>query len=123
MRASRRTRFLTSDDDIEGLLRDYGLLPVRVEGPKNVYVFPRVKRGSTVIHVVNWNITRAGRTDAFANVTLTLDRTWNWGNTATVKYYRPGQRAGLPLQPEFHHDLIRLTLPRLETWGVVEITP
>ncbi|NOZ19583.1 MAG: LamG domain-containing protein [Planctomycetes bacterium] len=120
-RDARATRFLTLEDDIEGVLRKYGLLPVRIEGPKNIYAFLRVKADSAVIHVVNWNTSPEGMTDAFANVTLALDNPPQWGDSIAVAYYRPGQKGSIGLNPEMHRDFIRITLPRLETWGIVEI--
>ena len=123
VRDARRTRFLTPDDDIEGVLRDYGLLPLRVEGPKSIYAFPRVKADAAVVHMVNWNVTPKGSADEFRNVTLTLMNPPQWGERLEIEYYRPGQEGGVALEPEVHHDCIRITLPRLSTWGVVEIEP
>ncbi|MEW6356411.1 MAG: LamG-like jellyroll fold domain-containing protein [Planctomycetota bacterium] len=124
VRASFTTRFLSPDADIEKVLTDNGLLPIRVEGPRNIYAFLRVKPDAAVIHVVNWNALPDGSAaDPFAHITLSLSDPARWGRALQVKYYQPGQKGAIDLQPEMHHDFVRITLPRLETWGVVEVKP
>ncbi|MBM4044588.1 MAG: LamG domain-containing protein [Planctomycetes bacterium] len=123
-RDAGRVRFFKPTDDLESLFRGASLPSLRVEGPKNIYAFLRVKPDAAVIHVVNWNVLPDGSAaDPFGHVTISLSPPESWGQPLRARYYQPGQKGGLDLQPEAHRDFLRLTLPRLETWGIVEIRP
>ncbi len=127
-KGSRRIRFLSRDDDVLTVLENAGLPCLRVEGPRNVYALVRVKadaeQPSAVIHVVNWNVLPDGSgPDPFEYVTLSLSPAERWGKSLRVKYYRPAAEQAVELQPEVHRDLLRITIPWLETWGVVELRP
>jgi len=39
-----------------------------------------------------------------------------------VTYHQPGEPA-IDLEPEVHADAIRITLPRLATWGILKVSP
>ena len=70
---------------------------------------------------MNWNLGRDGqRGEPYRNVTLSLLAPPHWGPVAAAVYHQPGQPA-VPLEPEVHDDNIRLTLPQIGTWGIVEI--
>ena len=99
---------------------------LRLEGPENIYAFPRVDRArrTCAIHVVNWNLGDPGaeRAEAYASVTVTLLHPERWGNVTQAVWHEPGQPS-MTLTPERHTDSVRLTLPRLTTWGILEIRP
>jgi len=101
--------------------------PIRMEAPDGVYAFLRVKPDaaapSAVIHVVNWNARPDGEADPFCNVTIRLHERERWGRALRFTYYRPSQPEGLDIKPELHSDYVRVTLPVLETWGVLQIQP
>ena len=59
----------------------------------------------------------------FGHVTLQLQHPERWGEALRARYYQPGQEGGIALTPEVHPRIIRITLPRLGAWGVVEIGP
>jgi hypothetical protein len=123
-RDSLQVRFLKPEDDIEAALQEVWLPRVRIEGPKGIYAFLRVKPGapSALIHVVNWNtLVDKSAADPFSSVTLSLSAPEQWGKSPQMKYYLPGQKGGVDLQAEAHPDSLRVTLPRLETWGVLQI--
>jgi len=73
---------------------------LRLEAPTDVYAFLRVKPNSAVVHLLG---------------------PARWGESLRVKYYQPGQSAGTELTPEPHARMFRITVPKLETWGIVEI--
>lgn len=124
VRDSLRVRFLSADAGLARYLTGAGAQLVRVEGPPGVYPFLRVKPGAAVVHLVNWNTDASGRQAAgFNQVTLELRHPRRWGNDLTVRYWRPGRSEPLSLMPEHHPLMIRLTVPRLTTWGVVEVRP
>ena len=96
---------------------------LRVEGPEGIYAFPRVHHEArrAVVHLVNWNFAADGeRGEVYKHLTLTLLNPQRWGPVATVTYYQPGCKP-VEIKPERHGDRVRLTLPQIETWGVVEI--
>ena len=96
---------------------------VALEAPEGVYAFPRVNRSkrSAAVHLVNWNLDANGeRAERYQHVTLTLLQPQRWGKIAAATWLQPG-REPLALKPECHDDCVRLTLPQIETWGVVEI--
>jgi hypothetical protein len=119
--AERRLRLLAPDADLEGFLAARGLDTLRLEGPPGIYLFPRqTDDGTTVIHVVNWNTEPAtDRPEAYTFVTVALRR---WGPVARVTYWQPGEQP-LDLDPEVHANHLRITLPRLETWGILALAP
>ena len=123
VRESLRVRFLSPDADIGSALTHAGQKLLHVEAPQDVYAFLRVKPNSAVVHLVNWNTTPGGAADALGYVTLQLLRPARWGESLQVNYYRPDRPASVHLEPEPHAGMIRITVPKLETWGVVEIVP
>ena len=123
-RESGMLRLLSPAADLESLIRGRKMDLLRVEAPRGVYAFPRVNRShhSTAIHLVNWNLRSNGdRAECYQNVNLTLLQPQRWGKLASATYLQPGQKP-LPLAIEIHDDCLRLSLPQIETWGVVEIT-
>ena len=124
VRDSRRVRFLAAEHDAAAALRSAGQALTEVEGPRGIHTFLRVKPQAAVVHLVNWNPLPDGNTsDPFQHVTVRLLRPERWGSELRVKYYSPGQEGPLDVQPEIHRDYVRLTAPRLDTWGVLEILP
>ncbi len=122
-RDSGLVRFVPPGADLATIARLRDLQLLRVEAPEGVYAFPRVNRArkTAAIHLVNWNLAPDGeRAEAYRNVTLTLRQPSRWGPCATATWLQPGCKP-VSLKPEHHKDCIRLTLPRIETWGVVEI--
>jgi len=98
---------------------------LRLEGPDNLYAFPRVSRSarSAAIHVVNWNLAPEGeRAETYRNVTVTLLHSPRWGAIARAVWCEPGQPP-VSLSPERHADCIRLTLPQITTWGILQLLP
>ncbi len=76
---------------------------------------------SAAIHLVNWNLAANGeRAELYRNVTLTVLQPQRWGQITSATYLQPGQKP-LTIEAERHDDCVRLTLPRIETWGVVGI--
>ena len=123
VRRSLRVRFLSPDTDIAAELVRSGRKLLHFEGPQNVYAFLRVKPNAAVIHLANWNTTAEGLVDPFGHVTLQLPQSAIWGETPKATYYEPNQPTGMRLEPEFHKDILRITVPKLNTWGIVEILP
>jgi hypothetical protein len=125
-RATGLTRFAPAAADIPALCRARELELLRVEGPENVYAFLRVdrERRTCAIHVVNWNLggPDTERAETYANVTVTLLHPERWGALSNVVWLEPGQPT-VTLSPERHADGVRLTLPRLSTWGVLLVAP
>lgn len=122
-RAAGLARFVPPTADLAAITKLRGMELLRVEAPEGVYAFPRVNRplGSAAVHVVNWNLAPDGeRSEVYRNVTLTLLQPQRWGKIASATYHQPGQKP-VTLKPERHEDCVRLTLPRIETWGAVEI--
>ena len=122
-RESGLVRFVPPTADLAAVSRLRGMEVLRVEGPDDVYAFLRVnrERRSAVVHVVNWSLAPDGeRAEVYRNVTLTLLRPERWGNITLATYHQPG-RESVALKSELHGDCVRLTLPQIETWGVVEI--
>jgi hypothetical protein len=122
-RASGQTRFAPASADVAALSRVMGIDLLRFEGPDNLYAFLRVNRDahSAAIHVVNWNLAPDGeRAEAYQNVTVTLLHPERWGAAAQVFWHEPG-RPPVPLTPERHAGCIRLTLPQVATWGIIEL--
>jgi len=133
VRASRRVRFLPPGPDLIEALRAAGRAPVRVEAPEGIYAFLRVRKDGqpgAVIHLVNWNAAPgspeapAGTgSEPFGSVTLALMQPVSWGEGLEARYYQPGEAEPLTISPEIHPTMLRLTLPRLGTWGIVEVSP
>jgi hypothetical protein len=122
-RDSGMVRFVPPSANLAAVAELVGVDLLRVEAPGNVYAFPRVNQAkhSAAIHVVNWNLGANGeRAELYRNVTLTLLQPQRWGNLAAARWLQPGQQP-VTLSPERHPDCVRLTLPQLETWGVVEL--
>ena len=59
----------------------------------------------------------------FGSVTVSLLDPDRWGGDIDVRYHQPGQAEAAAIAPEVHADMVRITLPRLATWGIVEIRP
>ena len=124
-RASGLTRFVPATADMVKCCRLLELDLLRLEGPDNLYAFPRVSRSahSTAIHVVNWNLAPEGeRAETYRNVTVTLLHSPRWGAIARAVWCEPGQPP-VSLSPERHADCIRLTLPQITTWGILQLLP
>lgn len=122
-RESGRVRFVPPAADLEAIAKLRGMDLLRVEGPEGICAFPRVNREkrSAAIHLVNWNLGLDGeRAERYENVTLTLQQPARWGGIGSATWRQPGQEP-VALRPERHKDCVRLTLPQIETWGVVEI--
>ena len=122
-RASGLTRFVPASADVAKSCRLLELDLLRLEGPEDLYAFLRVNRGarSAAIHVVNWNLAPDGeRAETYRNATVTLLHPERWGALAHVVWHEPG-RPSVILVPERHADSIRLTLPQVTTWGIIEI--
>jgi hypothetical protein len=123
VRESGLVRFVPPTADLAALVKFRGLELLRVEAPEGVYAFPRVNRSkrSAAVHLVNWNLGANGeRAERYQNVTLTLLQPQRWGKIASATWLEPG-REPIAIKPECHDDCVRLTLPQIETWGVVEI--
>jgi hypothetical protein len=130
-RDSRRVRFLQPTDGLVKLLVAAGRAPIRVEGPEGVFAFLRVRgepEPGAVIHLVNWNAAQGDAEDpagpgaeVFGHVTLSLQDPESWGSPLQVSYHQPGQAQ--TIAPETHPGVLRITLPELATWGIVEIRP
>jgi len=123
-RAAGLVRFAPAGADIAALCRIMDLDLLRLEGPENIYAFLRVnrERRTCVIHVVNWNLGGPGaeRVETYAGVTVTLRHPERWGAVSQAVWHVPGEPS-VPLAPERHDDCIRLTLPKLTTWGIIEL--
>jgi hypothetical protein len=122
-RESGMARFVPPTADLAAVTKLRGMELLRVEAPEGVYAFPRVNRAkrTAAVHVVNWNLGASGeRAEPYRNVTLTLLQPQRWGKLASATWLQPGKKP-VSLKPERHDDCVRLTLPQIETWGVVEI--
>ncbi len=124
VRAAGRIRFVPGTADLASISRLRELDLLRVEGPENLYAFLRVnrERRSAAIHVVNWNLNDATpeRAETYQYVTVTLLNPARWGGVAQVLWHEPGREPSV-ITPEVHPDGIRLTLPQVGTWGIIEI--
>jgi len=123
-RATGLIRFAPATADMAALSRLLELELLRLEGPGNLYAFPRVnrERRSAAIHVVNWNLgdPAAERAETYGSVTLALLHPERWGAVAKAVWHTPGEPP-VALTPERHADCIRLLLPHVATWGFVEL--
>lgn len=122
-RDSGQVRFVSPSADLATVSKLRGMELLRLEAPENIYAFPRVdsKKRSAAIHVVNWNLgPNPERAELYRNVTLTLLQPERWGAIASAVWLQPGQEP-VDLKPEKHADCVRLNLPQLETWGIVEV--
>ncbi len=122
-RSTGAIRFVPAAADIAAQCLILKLDVLRLEGPENLYAFLRVDtaRLSSSIHIVNWNLVPdAERAEAYGNVTVTLLNPSRWGAVSHVVWHAPGQ-SSVTLTPERHADCLRLTLPHVNTWGIIEI--
>lgn len=122
-RESGLIRFVKPTADLTAIAKLRSLNLLRLEAPDNVYAFPRVngKTHSAAIHLVNWNLAASTeRAECYRNITLTMLQPPRWGAFKSAVWLQPGL-APVPLTPERHADSVRLTLPQLETWGVVKL--
>ena len=91
---------------------------VRIETPVTVRILPRVKPGSAVIHLVNWNYDDARdgvETVKNAKVKLNLQALGVAGATE-ARFYSPGsQPVTLPIEQA------AVTVPELGLWAVLEL--
>ena len=119
--AERRLRLIDPAADLDALLTASGLDTIRLEGPPGVYLFPRqADDGTVLIHVVNWNLSAdPKRPETYRFVTVNLRR---WGAVRRVTYWQPGEEP-TELTPEVHADSVRITLPKLATWGILALAP
>lgn len=122
--AERRLRLVSADADLEAMVAARGLDMLGFEGPPGITLFPRLAaNGTLLIHVVNWALSAdPTRPEIYAQVTVALRHLRQWGPFDRVTYWQPGA-APLALTPEPHVDSLRLTLPRLETWGILALAP
>ncbi len=117
--SARRLRLVSPESLAPLRAHEFDLFSL--EGPEKVYAFPRVakNKSSIAIHLVNWNETQAGaREDTFNFVTLTLRHLRRWGPLRDAAYFEPGKDP-VAIQPEPHEGFVRLTVPRLGTWGIL----
>ena len=124
-RATGLIRFVTASADVAARCRLQEMDLLRLEGPDNIYAFPRVNKAahSAAIHVVNWNLGSEGeRAETYRNVTVSLLHPERWGTLANVVWLEPGQPP-ITLTPERHADCIRLILPQVTTWGILQVAP
>ncbi len=123
--AARRVRVLAPDGKLEDNLLHQGLQALRVEGPRAVLAFPRVKPGdppSCLIHLVNWDFTPdLAAAEEYASVTVSLQHPELWGPTKSARYYQPGAPGPVELKLEKHPQCLRITVPRLHTWGIIRL--
>lgn len=120
-RATRGVRLLDSNDSSDAVTQPV----LRVEGPRNVIAIPRVKTGlpfSAVIHVINWDLTPDGSSvEEYGSVTISLGQRWLWGRIARARLYEPNNVGGTDLVVEKHPESVRITIPRLRVWAIVQI--
>jgi len=121
--ADRRLRLLAPDAGLDAFIAARGIDILGWEGPERVYLFPRASAAGPIIHVVNWNASPDGKQpEVYRNATVTLRHPDRWGPLGRVTYHQPGEPA-VDLEPEVHPDAIRITLPRLATWGILSLSP
>ncbi len=124
-RASGLLRLVPASADLVALGRTLGLGLLRVEGPENLYAFIRADpvRGTRAIHLVNWNLggDATERAETYRHVSLALLQPERWGTITRAVWHAPGE-ASVELAPERHAECVRLTVPHLSTWGILEIT-
>ncbi len=91
---------------------------VRVKGSQQVRLFPRAKRGSVVVHIVNWNYDAAiDRFEPVKDLKLVIDGAGlGLPELTSAKIYQPGQ-------PE---QIIRIenetvTLPEVPLWAILKL--
>jgi hypothetical protein len=120
--AEKRLRLLSPEADLDAFLSARGLDTLAFEGPPGIALFPRLAAdGTLLIHAVNWNLSAdPRRPEVYDHVTVSLRHPPQWGPVARATYWQPGQAAA-ELTPEPHADSLRLTLPRLETWGILAL--
>jgi hypothetical protein len=119
--AGRRVRNLPLDERLRDNLKRFDLRLVRVEGPERIIAVPRVKPGGAVIHLVNWNLDEETDTaEEFAHVTVALHEPGAWGEVTSARYHAPGAEA-VEVPVERHRQFLRVTVPRLRTWGIIEL--
>ncbi len=122
-RADGRLRLVEANADLDSFLAAREMDILGWEGPRRVYLFPRASAAGPIIHVVNWNASADGKQpEVYRNVTVTLRHPNCWGPLGRITYHQPGEPA-IDLQPEVHPDAIRITLPRLATWGILSLSP
>jgi len=119
--ASRCVRLLEPGASLD----DRSVSVLRVEGPEGVIAIPRVKPGppfSAVIHVVNWDLTPDGSSvEEYGSVTVSLTQPAMWGDITRARLYEPGKADGMDLAVERHPDSVRVTIPRLRVWGIIQL--
>lgn len=121
--ADGRLRLVDADADLDAFIAARGIDILGWEGPQGVYLFPRASAAGPIIHVVNWNAAPDGtQPEVYRNATVVLRHPSRWGALGQVTYHQPGEPA-VDLEPEVHPDAIRITLPRLATWGILTVSP
>lgn len=116
-------RFVPASVDLIARIQSMEADVLRLEGPENLYLFPRSNCAdhALAIHVVNWNLTPAPESmETYCYVTVSLLKPQRWDNINRVLWHEPGQEA-VVITPERHAGSIRLTLPQITTWGIIEI--
>ncbi len=98
---------------------------LKLESPDDIYAFIRVKPNgkplSAVVHLVNWNLRAGGGNDPFKHLSLSLPFSDEWKGRLTARYFQPGRKEGENLELEWHSGYFRMTVPRLEAGGIVEL--
>lgn len=129
LREARTARWLSLEDALAACQARPALRPIRLEAPQGVYAWLRLAADDprrAVVHLVNWNADPSKQDGAgdgaeqYGQVTVSLHRPAGWSGTVQATCYAPGAEP-LPLTPELHHDLIRLTLPKVGVWSVVAL--
>ena len=123
VRADGRLRLVEAGADLGSFFAARGMDILGWEGPERVYLFPRSSAAGPIIHVVNWNMAPDGQQpEVYRSPTVVLRHPARWGAVGRITYCQPGEPA-IELEPEVHPDAIRITLPRLATWGILTIAP
>ncbi len=109
---------------LDALVQPLALELLRLEAPDQIYAFVRADRtrGTTALHLVNWNLggPDTERAETYQSITVTLLQPARWRYPTRAVWHQPGEPA-VAITPESHADCIRLTLPRLTTWGILTL--
>jgi hypothetical protein len=122
-RTSGHLRFAPVDK-LDALMQPMALELLRLEAPAQIYAFVRADRARNMvaIHLVNWNLggPDTERAETYQAITVTLFQPARWPHPAQAAWHLPGEPA-IAITPEPHAECIRLTLPRLTTWGILTL--
>jgi hypothetical protein len=124
VKKERRTRFI-SLSEFERRDRTPMVPLLKLEAPEDIFAFIRVEPNkeplSAVVHLVNWNLRVGGGNDPFKHLSLGLPFSDEWKGRITARYFQPGRKEVEGLELEWHSGYVRMTVPRLEVWGIVEL--